>query len=119
MLKRMVKNMQSTKTKNGKKIHISREVYAQLETMAKKYHLTVDQLATQLVEKEIADAAHKELFTPGLKWAKGVKDNLIVARIRKTDYPKLRAWLDNHDRLDIRTKGEEGEVWIFKETLGT
>lgn len=52
-----------------KKILIPTNQYQDLELLAKKHDLTVDQLVDQLLEKEIAESAKKEIFRPGLKWA--------------------------------------------------
>lgn len=110
----MSKQEQKPKTK-GKSIFIPVEQYRELEEFAKKHDLTVDQLANQLLEKEIVDEAHKELFIPGLKWDMP-KSKIIMARILSRDLPKLRKWLQCKDRLAICPHEEEGELFIINET---
>ena len=102
------------KTKR-RKISIPEKQYQELELFAKKHDLTVDQLADQLLEKEIVDSARKEIFSPGLKW--GIpKNTLMMARVPKQELPKLHKWLKNEDKLKFLILGDEGELTILNET---
>lgn len=83
-----------------KKILIPTNQYQDLELLAKKHDLTVDQLVDQLLEKEIAESAKKEIFSPGLKWGHGVASH-IFARVLPHDLPKLYKWLSQRDMLEV------------------
>lgn len=75
-----------------KQISLSEEMYAKLQSEAKKYDLTPEQLTEQLLNKEIQDMEHKEIFSSGLKW-NTPKAKLIMARIPESEYSKLRVLL--------------------------
>lgn len=98
------------KGKNG--IYLPPEQYAELEALAKKHDLTVDQLAEGLLEAQLVATRHKELFFPGFKWM-APKAAIIFARVLKRDLPKLRNWLKDEDHIEICAHGEDGELYIM------
>ncbi len=84
----------------NKQVSIPVEQYRELEAFAKKYSLSVDQLTTQLLEKELTDWQRKEIFSPGLTWGPSFAAH-IMARILPQDLSVLSEWQSKHDVLEI------------------
>jgi hypothetical protein len=81
-------------------IPVRQDLYKELEGFAKNFNLSVEQLTDQLLEKEVTDMQHKEIFSPGLKWGKSFEAH-IMARILPQDLPKLAEWTSKKDRLEF------------------
>jgi hypothetical protein len=94
------------------RVSIPQRLFNELTAAAEKHDLTVKQLISQLLEKEIVDIAHKDLFSPGLKWDVA-KESIINARILEEDYPRLRKWLENNDNVQISTATEKNELHLM------
>lgn len=100
-----------------RKINIPTAQYQELELLAKRHEISIEDLVDQLLEKEIVDNARKDIFSPGLKWTlPGGKEAIIMARIQSQDLTKLNKWLNRSDRLQICPMKKDGELLIINQS---
>ena len=99
--------MEKTKT-----IPIGEDVYKLLEEVATKRKTTPNELANQLLDKEINRKFYK--FFNGTKWYIP-KNTFIVSALPHEQWSKLRKWLDKGDFVSINTMSGS-EVLFLNDT---
>ncbi len=97
------------------RVSIPKRLFSELEAAAGKHCLEPKQLIIQLLEKEVVDMAHKELFSPGLKWI-APKESIIITRILEEDHPRISQWLKDRDDVQISVQ-TKNELWLLNGTL--
>lgn len=96
-------------------ISIPERLFNELTAAAEKHGLEPKQLIIQLLEKEVVDMAHKELFSPGLKWI-APKESIISTRILEEDHPRILQWLKDRNDIQISVQAKN-ELWLMNATL--
>jgi hypothetical protein len=96
------------------RISIPKEQFKEIEKLAKDYSETPGEMVEHILEAQLEKIRHKQIFYPGLKWDVP-KATFIQAAILKRDFPKLRKWIDAHNRITIFTQGEDGTIYLLNE----
>ena len=86
--------------KPGHKMHVPAQLYAQIEDAAERKGVSPDQYVEQTIEDKtrIMNAVRRRYY--------------VMARLKASDFKKLRKWLDQNEKIEIATDSHD-KVYLF------